>query len=107
MGDRKQTEAAQLPPALVAAARKMKPGDVSDLIQLGPNYTLFRLNGYRAAGQVPFAEVKGKLQSELQKAKYDSLRAELAKQRVLIEAQQQQIADMERQRQFQRATTIS
>ncbi len=79
MGDRKQVDAAKLPPPLVATARKMKIGDVSDIIQLGPNYTLFRLNAHVAAGRVPFTEVRTKLESELQKAKYDGLRAEFHK----------------------------
>lgn len=77
MGDRKQVEVSKLPPPLVQAARKMKVGDVSDLLQFGQNYTLFRLNGYVPAGKDEFATVKRQLISELQKAKYDKLRSEL------------------------------
>jgi parvulin-like peptidyl-prolyl isomerase len=79
MGDRRQVDAARLPPPLVAAARKMKPGEVSDLLQFGPNYTMFRLNGRSPAGKAEFAAVKTQIQSDLQKAKYDGLRAELHK----------------------------
>jgi peptidyl-prolyl cis-trans isomerase C len=79
LGDRKQVDAAQLPPPLVAAARKMKPGEVSGLLQFGTNYTLFRLNGYVPAGKSGFVEVQQRLQNELQKAKYDGLRAEFHK----------------------------
>jgi len=79
MGDRKQVEAAKLPPPLVEAAHKMKMGEVSDLLQFGPNYTLFRLNGHEPAGKDQFETVKAKIQSELQKAKYDRLRSELHK----------------------------
>ena len=79
MGDRKQVDAAQLPPPLVAAARKMKPGEVSDLLQFGPNFTLFRLNGRSPAGKADFAAVQTQIQSELQKARYNGLRAELHK----------------------------
>ncbi|MFB3920964.1 MAG: peptidyl-prolyl cis-trans isomerase [Terriglobia bacterium] len=79
MGDRKQVDRSQLPPPLVEAAQKLKPGEVSDLIQLGPNYTLFRLNGHTPAGKQPFAEVKSQIISELQKSKSEELRAELHK----------------------------
>jgi peptidyl-prolyl cis-trans isomerase SurA len=77
MGDRRQVDRAQLPPPLVTAALKMKPGEVSDLIQLGQNYTLFRLNGYTPAGKTKFAAVKAQIRSELEKAKYSALRSEL------------------------------
>lgn len=79
MGDRKQVDRAQLPPPLVAAAEKMKPGEVSDLLQLGTNYTLFRLNGHTPAGKADFATVKTQVQSDLEKARYNELRAEFHK----------------------------
>ncbi len=79
MGDRKQVDRSQLPPPLVAAALKMKLGDVSDLIQLGTNYTLFRLNGHTPAGKVEFAAVKTQIQADLQKVRYNDLRVELDK----------------------------
>jgi len=79
MGDRKAVEREKLPPPVVAAVLAMKPGQVSDLIQLGPAYTLFRLNGHVPAGLAPFAEVKGKLMSDMQKSKTDQVRAELNK----------------------------
>lgn len=79
MGDRKSVERDKLPPPVVSAALAMKPGQVSDLIQLGPAYTLFRLNGHFPAGIAPFAEVKEKLMSDMQKSKTDQIRAELNK----------------------------
>ncbi len=79
MGDRKHVDRAQLPPPLVEAALKMKPGDVSDLFHFGPNYTLFRLNGHTPAGRSDFAAMKSQIRSELQKGKYDRLRAEFHK----------------------------
>lgn len=78
MGDRKPVEASILPPPLVQAAAKMKPGDVSGLIQLGNNYTIFRLEGRTPAGTTPFAEVKAKLQADLRKQKTEQLRSALA-----------------------------
>jgi len=79
MGDRKSVERDKLPPPVVTAALAMKTGQVSDLIQLGPAYTLFRLNAHVPAGLTPFAEVKAKLMTDMQKSKTDQLRAELNK----------------------------
>ena len=79
MGDRKEMEAAKLPPPLVEAAHKMKPGEVSDLLQFGPNYTLFRLNAKVPAGKEDFEKVRAQIQADLQKAKYERLRSELHK----------------------------
>jgi parvulin-like peptidyl-prolyl isomerase len=79
MGDRKSVERDKLPPPVVNAALAMKPGQVSDLIQMGPAYTLFRLNAHVSAGIAPFAEVKAKLMTDMQKSKTDQLRAELNK----------------------------
>jgi peptidyl-prolyl cis-trans isomerase SurA len=79
MGDRKAVEGEKLPPPVVKAALAMKPGEVSDLIQLGPAYTLFRLNAHIPAGVTPFAEVKAKLAADLQKQKNEQLRAALNK----------------------------
>ena len=79
MGDRKSAERDKLPPPVVTAALNMKPGQVSDLIQMGPAFTLFRLNAHIPAGITPFAEVKVKLMTDMQKSKTDQLRAELNK----------------------------
>lgn len=79
LGDRKAVEAEKLPPPVVKAARAMKAGQVSDLIQLGSAYTLFRLNAHIPAGVTPFAEVKAKLLVDLPKEKTEHLRAELDK----------------------------
>lgn len=79
MGDRKAVEKDKLPPPVVQAALAMKPGQVSDLIQLGPAYTLFRLNAHTKPGIAPFAEVKAKLMSDLEKQKTEQLRADLNK----------------------------
>lgn len=79
MGDRKAVERDKLPPPVVQAVLAMKPGQVSDLIQLGPAYTLFRLNAHVPAGVTPYEEVKSKLATDLQKQKYEQLRSELNK----------------------------
>ena len=79
MGDHKLQEASKLPPPIVRAATKMKPGDVSELIQLGNYYTIFRLEARTPAGTTPFAEVKAKLQSEMEKKNTEQLRSALAR----------------------------
>ena len=79
MGDRKEVGRGQLPPPLVEAALKMKSGEVSDLFEFGPNYTLIRLNGRTPAGKTEFAAVKAEIISELQKSRTEGLRAELHK----------------------------
>jgi peptidyl-prolyl cis-trans isomerase SurA len=79
MGDRNAVERDKLPPPVVKAALAMKPGEVSDLIQLGPDYTLFRLNAHLPAGITPFAAVKTRLMNDLQKSKTEQLRAGLNK----------------------------
>jgi peptidyl-prolyl cis-trans isomerase SurA len=79
MGDRQAVDRDKLPPLVVNAALAMKPGEVSNLIQLGTNYTLFRLNGHVPAGITPFEEVKAKLITDLQKQKNERLRANLNK----------------------------
>ena len=80
MGLHKPTPREQLPPQIVSAFLKMKPGDVSGLIQIESAYTIVRLNAHNPARKQPFEEVKANLKDELQKAKYEKLRSGLAKQ---------------------------
>jgi peptidyl-prolyl cis-trans isomerase SurA len=77
MGDRSYVEVSALPPPIVKAAATMKAGEISSLIQLGNSYTIFRLVDHQSAGKKPFATVKAKLQSVLQKQKRAELRATL------------------------------
>ena len=77
MGDRNLVAASTLPPPIAKAAAAMKPGEVSELIQLGNAYTIFRLVKHEPAGKTPFAAVKAKLQSTLQQQKRVELRAAL------------------------------
>jgi peptidyl-prolyl cis-trans isomerase SurA len=78
MGDHKKQEASALPPPIMQALAKMKPGDVSDLIQLGNSYTIFRLEARTPSGTTPFAEVQAKLQADMQKKNTEQLRSTLA-----------------------------
>lgn len=77
LGDRGTVDVKNLPPAVAKAARAMKPGQVSEPIQLDRAWVVIRLNAHTPAGKTPFAEVKNKLQSEMQKQKRAEIRAAL------------------------------
>jgi parvulin-like peptidyl-prolyl isomerase len=57
----------------------MKPGDVSDLIQMEQAYTIIRLGVHTPAGRTKFEEVKGQLEKELPQTRKNQLRASLDK----------------------------
>jgi len=77
MGDHKAVERDVLPAVVVNAALAMKPGDVSDLIQMGKIMTFFRLNAHIPAGKRKFEDVKDQLIKNLAQEKEDRLRTEL------------------------------
>ena len=79
MGDHKAVDKDKLPPQVVKALLGMKPGQVSDLIQIDQAYTIVRLNAHTMAKKQSYEEVKGQLRTELQKSKYEQLRAALNK----------------------------
>jgi peptidyl-prolyl cis-trans isomerase SurA len=79
MGDHKSVERERLPAELLKPAAAMQPGQVSELLQFGSFYTIFRLNGHTPAGVVKFEEIKDRLVSDLHKTKYDRLRENLDK----------------------------
>jgi parvulin-like peptidyl-prolyl isomerase len=80
MGDHKEVGKEKLPPQVVKALGAMKPGQVSELIQIDQAYTIVRLNWHSPARKQPFAEVNSGLTAELQKQKYEQLRVGLDKQ---------------------------
>ena len=75
-GQHKSTPVDQLPPQVVQAFKTMKVGDVSDVIQIGPSYTILRLNAHIPAGKEKFEDVKDKLTRDLQQSKTNHARAE-------------------------------
>jgi|NGEPerStandDraft_6_1074524.scaffolds.fasta_scaffold00195_7 parvulin-like peptidyl-prolyl isomerase len=79
MGDHKAVDKAKLPPQLLQALLAMKPGQVSDLIQIDTFYTIIRLNAHNAAGIKTFDEVKDSLRKDLTTKKTEQLRAALDK----------------------------
>ena len=79
MGDHKAVDKDKLPPQVVKALLAMKPGQVSDVIQIEQAYTIIRLNAHTPATKKTFEQVKSGLRSELQKSKYEQLRVALDK----------------------------
>ena len=79
MGQHKPVAANGLAPQVLKALAAMKPGDVSDVIQLEQAYTIVRLNEHAPAGMTRFEDVKAGLQKELHDKKANQLRAELDK----------------------------
>jgi parvulin-like peptidyl-prolyl isomerase len=79
MGSHKSVEKDKLPPQVVKALETMKPGQVSDLIQIEQAYTIIRLNAHSPASTKSFAAVKSELRTDLQKSKYEQLRVALDK----------------------------
>jgi len=79
MGDHRAVEKDKLPPQVVKAFLSMKPGQMSDVIQIEQAYTIVRLNAHTPATKRSFDQVKGELHKELEKTKYESLRSGLDK----------------------------
>jgi parvulin-like peptidyl-prolyl isomerase len=57
----------------------MKPGEVTDIIQLDQAYTIVRLNVHTPAGKTPLAEVRAKLAKDLHESRKNQLRKDLDK----------------------------
>jgi len=79
MGTHKPVERDKLPPQVVKALLGMKPGQVSDVIQIDSAYTIVRLIAHTPAQTKSFVQVKAELRTELQKSKYEKLREGLDK----------------------------
>ena len=77
MGDHKLVPSSQLPPQVLQAASHLKPGQVSDLVQVDQAYTIIRLNAHTPAHLEVFAQVKDSLRLELQQKKLNKQRSDL------------------------------
>jgi parvulin-like peptidyl-prolyl isomerase len=75
MGDHKWVSRDKMPPEMLGPALKMQNGQMSQLIQVGQNYVIFRMNRHIPAGKTPFAEVKDKLRVDMEKQKTNAIRA--------------------------------
>jgi len=79
MGNHKLTPRTALPPEALKILDALKPGEVSGICQFGPYYTIIRLEARKPAGKKPFEQVRAKLQDDLHKERYNTLRANLDK----------------------------
>jgi len=79
MGEHKPVSRDKLAPQVLKALLAMKPGDVSDLIQIDQAYTIVKLKEHTPAGKTKFEDVKAQLEQELLKNKTNQLRAALDK----------------------------
>ena len=77
MGQHKPIPVSQLAPQVVNALLAMKPGDVSDLLQVDQIYTVVRLGAHTLAGKSRFEDVKAQLDKELSQKKKNQIRAAL------------------------------
>ena len=79
MGDHKWVQRDKMPPEMLAPALKMQAGQMSELIQVGQNYVIFRMNRHVPAGKMKFEDVKVQLQKQLETTKTNQVRAALDK----------------------------
>jgi parvulin-like peptidyl-prolyl isomerase len=79
MGDHKAVDKDKLPPQVVKALLAIKPGQVTEVIQIEQAYTIIRLNVHTLATKNSFESVKKSLRTDLQRAKYERLRSGLDK----------------------------
>jgi parvulin-like peptidyl-prolyl isomerase len=79
MGEHKPAPVDQLAPQVVKALLAMKPGEVSDLLQIEQAYTIVRLKEHTPAGKAKFDDVKAQLEKELPQIKKNQIRTALDK----------------------------
>ena len=79
MGDHKAVPRTKMAPQLVQLLLAMKPGQVTDVLQVEQIYTIVRLIKYVPAGKMKFEDVKGQLKTELEKKKLNEVRSALNK----------------------------
>jgi parvulin-like peptidyl-prolyl isomerase len=79
MGQHKPIEVNELAPQVLKALQSMKPGDVSDVIQVDQIFTIVRLGAHTPAGEEKFEAVKTQLEKELPATRKNQVRAELDK----------------------------
>jgi len=77
MGNHKLTARTALPPELLKILDSLKPGQVSNVCQFGSYYTILRVQARKPAEKTPFDQVHVKLQEDLQKERYGTLRKNL------------------------------
>src|SRR5215472_987552 len=77
MGDHKAVDRAKIAPEAVRVLLSMKPGQVTDLLQVGQIYTIIRLNQHIPAGEMKYPDVKAALKKQLESQKTNEVRSAL------------------------------
>ena len=77
MGYRKPVEVAKLPPAIAKLLTSMKPGQVSDIVNIDGGYTILRLIDHNPPTTRKFLDVKTELKKHLEEQKQEELRSAL------------------------------
>lgn len=77
MGDHKSVDRATIPPEVIAAFNRIQVGQVAELLKLGDDYCIVRLNGHTPPGKQTFDEAKKSLLKQLQDMKTQQLRSQL------------------------------
>jgi hypothetical protein len=80
MGQHKPVPVDQLSPPVLKALRAMKPGDVSDVIQMDKAFTIVRLNAHTPAGQTKFEDVRTNLKKQMYQTRREAARSALDQQ---------------------------
>src|SRR5208282_5231709 len=79
MGNHKSAARTALPPEVLKILDPLKPGQVSNVVQFGPYFTILRLEARTPSGKTPFEQVRAGLQDDLKKDRYNTLRRNLDK----------------------------
>ncbi len=79
LGQHKPIPVSQMAPQIIKALSTMKPGEITDLIQVDQILTIIRFGEHTPAGKVKFEDVKPQLEKELLLNKKEQLRAALDK----------------------------
>ena len=77
MGDHRTVKTAEMPPEVLGVVSKMRPGQVSDLIESDGVLTIVRLNAHTPSQVQKFTEVREALRRQMQSSKTEKLRHEL------------------------------
>jgi len=77
MGNHKTLPADQLPPAIVQVASRLRPGQISGIIEVDGSYTIIRLNAHTPAQTQKFSEINNALRAQMQFRKAETLRHQL------------------------------
>ncbi|HUC54609.1 MAG TPA: peptidylprolyl isomerase [Candidatus Cybelea sp.] len=79
MGDHKAVPWTRIAPQVLQPLQAMKPGQMTDILQVDQVYTIVRLISHTPAGKMKFEEVQSQLKTELQKKKVNDVRSALNK----------------------------